>query len=82
MRRHRLDVLADLGDDTQRPRIRRTEHANRVHQFLDRDVEWLTCRCAIRSSSSCGERSCICRVSGPGTGWEWRDHAATKNLYD
>src|SRR5258708_16692140 len=37
MRRHGPDLLADLGDDTRRSRIRRAQYADCVHQLLDRD---------------------------------------------
>jgi hypothetical protein len=36
MRRHGLDLFADLSDDTSGSRIRRVPYADRVHQLLDR----------------------------------------------
>src|SRR6266508_3750900 len=37
MRRHCLDLLADLGNDAGGPCVRRIKGANSMHQFLDRD---------------------------------------------
>src|SRR5258707_13970543 len=37
MRRHSLDLLADLSNDTRGSRIRWIKYADRVHQFLDCD---------------------------------------------